>query len=359
MFAPDINTTKNQLTTLFNEINGISGYSMGIQNTLIGTLPIEPKWIPEVRSEMKLLSKAGANWTDYYPNSWADVLTTFIDYGTDFEAFSEQITKNVNNLSNNQIVELLAALSSSLETCAGKTKTSLDNLTGFENKFTDVFPSLNASIQSGWNELGEEEAEMIAIAEALTQLQDEITNLQSKIDAAGISGGKSFVQTNVKIGYDILTAAGEVAVPYLSIAILAFTIGKTFYDIISDTDKVNKDLRNIAELQLKASEEAQAAAATKATIQYLYNIEIQFLSLKKHGGSLWTMWKDQKSRIDEAINAINAGVDPSKFLDILTMKVANKNWEALLNFTNQILHMTPEQGPEVLLQTKKPNNSTQ
>lgn len=359
MFAPDINTTKNQLTTLFNEIHGISGYSIGIQDTLIGTLPKEPAWIPAVRSEMKLLSQAGANWIEKSPDSWVVILTSFIDYGTDFVAFSEQITKNVDKLSNSQIVELLTQLSSALETCATKTKASLDNLTDFENQFKNVFPSLDASIQTGWDELGDEEAEMVAIAEALTQLQDEITNLQSKIDADGISGGKSFVQTNVKIAYSIVTAAGEVAVPYLSIAILAFTMGKTFYDIISDTDKVNKDLQKIADLQVKASEEAQAAAATKAMIQYLYNIEIQFLSLKKHGEGLWVMWQDQKSRIDEAINAINAGVDPSKFLDILTMKVAAKNWEAFIKFSTQIIRLTPEQGPQVLLDTSKPNNSPQ
>lgn len=353
MFAPDINTTKNQLTTLFNETYGITGYSYGIRNTIIGKIPLDPDWIPEVRSEMKLLSEAGANWIDNYPQAWADILTTFIDYETDFMSFSEQISKDIHHLSDNQIVELLSALSYSLEECAGKTKNSLDNLTGFENQFKNVFPALNASIQSGWQELGKEEAEMVAIAEAITHLQDDISSLQSKIDAAGISGGKSFGQTTVKLAYNILTTTSEVAIPYLSIAMLAFTIGKTFYEIISDTDKIDDDLRKIADLQLKATEEAQAAAATKATIQYLYNIEIQFLSLKKHGEGLWIMWKDQKSRIDEAINAINGGVDPSKFLDILTMDVASKNWKALADFSNQIVTMTPKIGPEVLLQTKK------
>lgn len=355
MFAPDINTTKNQITTLFNEINGITGYSTGIQNTLIGTIPKEPAWIPEVRSEMKLLSKAGTNWLDNYSNSWADILTVFIDYGTQFESFSKEMTKNLKNLSDQQIIELLTSLSNALDTCASKTKSGLDHLTSFENQFTVVFPSLQASIESGWNELGEEEAEMIAIAEAITHLQDQISSLQSKIDSAGISGGKTFVQTNVKIAYNIITATSEVAIPYLSIVVLAYTIGKTFYDVISDTDKINEDLTKIGDLQLEATEEAQAAAATKATIQYLYDIEIKFLSLQKHGDELWTMWKDQKARINEAINAINAGADVSKFLDILTMDVASKNWKALLDFANQIVTMRREFGPQVILQTKKPN----
>ena len=202
-------------------------------------------------------------------------------------------------------------------------------LTDSENQFMDVFPSLNASIEQGWQELSDEEAEMIAIAQAITRLQDEISSLQSKIDAASISGAKTFTQTNVKIAYSILTATGEVAVPYLSIVTLAYTIGKTFYDIITDTEKINKDLEQIAELQVEASEEAQAAAMTKATIQYLYNIEISFLSLKKHGTGLSAMWVNEKSKIDEAINAINAGAEPSKFLDLLTIDVANKNWDAL------------------------------
>src|SRR5690606_7352167 len=118
MFAPDINTTKNQLTTLFNEIHGISGYSIGIQDTLIGTLPKEPAWIPAVRSEMKLLSQAGANWIEKSPDSWVVILTSFIDYGTDFVAISEQNTKNVDNLFNRHIVELHTQNSCSLYTYA-------------------------------------------------------------------------------------------------------------------------------------------------------------------------------------------------------------------------------------------------
>ncbi len=357
MFAPDIHTTKEQLTTLYNEITGISGYSTGIRDTLIGTLPREPDWIPAVRSEMKILSQAGADWFTKFPDDWSDILTTFIDYGTAFEAFSDQITNNINQLTPNQIVELLTQLSKSLASCADRTKNSLDKITALESHFTNVFPTLNESINAGWKELDKEEAEMVAIAEAITQLQADISSLESKIDAAGISGGKTFVQTNVKIAYSIITATGEVAIPYLSIAVLAYTVGKTLYDIISGTDKIEKDLRKLTELQVQATEEAQAAAATKATIQYLYQIEIQFLSFKKHGDELWIMWKNQKSFVDQAIDAINAGVDPSRFLDLLTMKVAAQNWNVLLQFANQIMKLTPQIGPDVILKTVKPNIS--
>jgi hypothetical protein len=340
MLAPDINTTKNQLTTIFNEVTSITGFSIGVQDTQIGTLPLEPSWLPSVRSEMKLLSEKGASWMINYPDSFASILTPFMDYATDFSAVNDKIKKNKQDLSTNQVIELLTILSTSLKDCSVKTKDGLDSLTDFENQFTTVFPLLSSSIQSGWEELKEEEAEMIAIAEAITKLQDEISSLQSKIDADSISGGKTFVQTTVKISYDIISAAGEVAIPYLSIVTLAYTIGKTFYDIISDTDEINKDLLIIGDLQLKA------------TIQYLYNIEIQFLSLTKHGSGLLTMWKDEKTKIDEAINAINAGADPSSFLDILTMDVANKNWDVLMNFSQKILNMPRELGRDVTFKTQ-------
>ena len=257
-----------------------------------------------------------------YPDSWSEILSCFANYGTTFDAFSKSIKPHLKNLTSEQVVELLTPLSNSLGDCATKTKNGLDTLTGFENQFSNVFPSINNSIQEGWDELQDEEAQMIAIVQAITRLQDEIASLQSQIDSSTISGGKSFVQTNVKIAYNILSATGEVAIPYLSIVSLAYTIGKTFYDIISKTDKINKDLVEIGKLQIEASNEAQAAAATKATIQYLYNIEIQFLSLKKHAEGLWMMWKNEKSKIDEAINAINAGAEPSRFLDILRKKVS-------------------------------------
>ena len=353
MFAPELNDTKNQLTSLFNEINAVSGYSTSVQDTFIGKIPKEPDWIPAVRTEMQLLSKAGQNWADNYPSHWADVLTPFYNYSTSFAAFSDEIKKNLKVLTKSQIIALLSNLSASLQDCTTTTKKGLDNLSSFENQFTIVFPSINKSIQSGWNELKEEEQEMIEIAEAITRFQDEISSLQSKIDGSVISGGKTFVQTNVKIAYDILSATGEVAVPYLSFVTIAYTIGKTFYDIISDTNKINEDLEKIGALQVQASEEAQAMALTKATIQYLYNIELQFQSIKTHGNGLATMWGNEKSKIDAAINAIDAGAEPSKFFDILTMDVANQNWQALLGFAKDILNIQRTYGPNVILKTTK------
>ena len=94
MLAPDINTTKNQLTTIFNEVTSITGFSIGVQDTQIGTLPLEPSWLPSVRSEMKLLSEKGASWMINYPDSFASILTPFMDYATDFSAVNDKIKKN-------------------------------------------------------------------------------------------------------------------------------------------------------------------------------------------------------------------------------------------------------------------------
>lgn len=351
MLAPDIFTTENQLTSLFNEVVNVSAYSISVQDTSIGKLPIEPSWIASVKSEMKLLSSAGASWIENYPDIWAPILLNFIDYNTSFAAFSGSMSKNKGNLTPEMAVQFLTPLSKALQNCAAITQGKLQDLEEYENGFSNVFPSINVSIQQGWDELKEEEDQMIAIAEAIVQLQDEISALQSQINSDAISNGKTFVQTNVKIAYDILTATGEVAVPYLSILTLAYTIGKEFYDIITDTEKINEDLAKIGNLQIQASEEAQAAAGTKAVIQYLYNIEIRFLTLKKHGNDILTMWQNEKSKVDEAIDAINAGADPNNFLEIMTMPIAGKNWDALQTYAQKIIEFKPVTGKEVFLNT--------
>lgn len=351
MLAPNIFDTNELLTNLYNEIISVSSYSYGVQNTMIGKIPLEPNWIPAVRSEMQIMSVAGANWIQNYPQYWSKILLAFSNYSTIFSAATQEINPNPGSLTNQQYIALLSSLSQTLSTCASDTQNALNSLADFENGFTSVFPSLNKSINEGWKDLQSEEQEMIAIAQALTQLQNDISNLQSQISSNTISSGKSFVQTNVKIAYDILSEVGEVAIPYLSIASLAYTIGQTFYEIIANTEKINDDLKEIADLQLKATDIAQAAAATKATLQYLYQIEIQFLTIQKHGNGLYTMWMDQKGKIDEAIDAINAGADPRHFLAIMTMPIASTNWNNIQNFVQQILSLYPQFGPDVNLST--------
>ena len=95
MFSPEINDTKTLLADLLNEIYSVSSYSSGVRNTIIGTIPKEPAWIPAVKAEMNLLSDAGGSWMTTYPDNWSYILTCFIDYGTTFSSFSEEIDQNI------------------------------------------------------------------------------------------------------------------------------------------------------------------------------------------------------------------------------------------------------------------------
>ena len=220
------------------------------------------------------------------------------------------------------------------------------------DRFKDIQPLLDQSIQNGWDELADEEAIMVKIAGEIGSLQTQVSNLEDQIDSTVISDGKDVISSSVSIVYDLLTAA-EASVPFLGAAAMAFTVGKMFYDVIEDTAEIQETLEKIGALQLEASHEAQAAAGTKAVIQIVYNLEKSFLSIQDVLPQISTLWSTEKQKVQSVIEALESGADPDDYLEILAIPTADANWKKIDEFVSAILAVQFTQGKAVVLDPSK------
>ncbi|KYF55222.1 alpha-pore-forming cytotoxin subunit MakB [Sorangium sp. So ce854] len=350
MLSPTIFNTQDLLTRAFNEILRIDGYAITTQNTFVGKLASDPDWLTPVRSRIAMLAKAGASWTAERPDIWAGVLVPFVDYAAAFGGVAGEAPRTAAAW-----IDLLQeVLMPELDKAASGTSAADASLQAHHGELKSIQPLLADSINRGWQELAKEEQQMVEISAELSHLQDVIAELQSSITSTDISTGKAVVQSTVTMLYNVVSGTAA-SFSFLSMAGAAFTVGKTFYDIIHNTSEVADTLKQIAVLQLQASEQAQAAAGTKLVLQLLYHLELRFGAITNILPQIVTMWSNEREKLQLVIEALKSGADPATYFELATISVANSNWQAIKKFALQVQAAQTTAGPPVTLDPQQPS----
>jgi hypothetical protein len=226
MLSPNINTAKVILTDSLNEMLAIDSFSHTAQNTQVGFLAKDPAWLSAVRSRVAMMAKEGASWELDRPNIWSSLLVQVTDYASSFAGIAEIQESGQLTTAAQWVNTMEAVLAKPLQTAITNTTNANDAIDKHYENFNAIIPLLKDSIDKGWAELAAEEQEMIRIAAALATLQAQVGQLEDKVTSGMISGGTSYVKSAVNIIYNIVTASGG-GIPYLTIASMAYTVGKT------------------------------------------------------------------------------------------------------------------------------------
>lgn len=350
MFSPDVSDTSSLLLNAYSDMLKVRNYG-SICSSLRISKPgdVDPTWLTAVRHRISMLDDAMDSFAAKHPDIFSDILYPFINYQTLFSAFAENCKSFKGK---DEWIQALYALKEALSGAVAQTSRANQDFTDQYQAVSKIQPLLDQSIQAGWQELASEEQEMIKIATALGGLQQAVQDLSGELTASDIRNGKSYVQSSVTISYNIVMSA-ELSVPYLSFAALVFTVGYSVYDVLSNSEKIQKYWGEINDLENKSTAQAQAAAATKATIQMLGDLEKYFLSIDSSLPRISQMWKEEEQKIVDAVNALNAGADPKLHFDLQTMGIADKSWKSLFDIASR-LKQPLTTGKPVTIDTNKP-----
>jgi len=352
MLSPTVNQAKTQLTAAASEILKIDGYAGSVRGLQIGQLPDDPDWLISVRSRVGLLSAAAGQWFKAKPDIWGPVLSQFATYEATIAAIAQmQAEKQVTT--GQQWADLLSqTLAPQLAAAAAATDAATTALQEQLNAFADIQPLLEDSIQDGWTALAAEEQQMVKISAELARLEDLVGSLGDALTSSAISDGKGVISTAVSIVYDVAVAGSE-AVPFLAFVTSAITIGRFFADIAEGSAEVQSTLKQIAQLQLDASLEAQAAAGTKSVLQLLYGLQASFNTIADVLPQITQMWRSQLDLVQQAASALNDGADPSGLFDLLTLQTSAANWRTIASFANAVVTLKTGVGEPVELNPQK------
>lgn len=349
MLCPNVMNAGDMLCRAYGNVKRTDSFTYGCMNTSIGFLSPDPIWLGSLRTRMGMLRDTCSKWQLSKPDIWSQLLLPFVNYYTTFKGFTEA-SKDFG--SNTSIwLSALEQLKNELTLGKNVSQYAENQFEAQINDLQNLEVVITSSINDAWAALSDEETKMVEIASEITKLQDKINQLQVDLTSSEISSGKSYVQSVVKIGYDILITAGT-GIPYMTIVSMVFTIGQIAYDLITKSAEINESLEKIADLQVEATEEAQALAATKSVLQIITNLKTNMIALKNDMPDFSQMWANEIDKINQVINSINSGVDPSIYIDLKSMPTALATWETLADYVPKLIS-GPQQGKDVILTIKK------
>lgn len=344
MLNPHVDTAINMLTEVYNDIRGVSNYANTCNSFVIGHVASDPDWLASARSRSEALRDVMNAFMRQKPDIMASIIVSFVDYQTLFAAFATQY-KQLS--STDDWLSMLESLKSTATASMNTTNNANAEFSDAYKNVSDRAFLLDDSISQGWQALSGEEAEMTRIAEAIGELTNSIASLGAEVNSADLRAGKTYVQSLVKMAYSVVMETAS-SVPYLTIATGLLSIGEGVYNTLKNASDVQTQLDKLTQLQNQATQAAQATAITKAVLQQLNTLEKSFLSLDSSLPALSLLWQNEIDKLSSAINAINAGSDPSLLFDLQTAEIAAASWQTITDFANQ-LHQAPQVGNSILV----------
>ena len=355
MLCPNVIDISDELAQAYANIVKVDALAYASMNTLVGTLSPDPSWLGQIRTRVDLLSQVGAQWQQNRPSIWAEVLAPFNSYYTLFSGFTEAASDLGNNVDAwkevlDQLSSHLASAATAAQAAEAAFKLEIKNLRNVEQLLT-------ASLDKAWRELAAEEQTMIQLAAEIGSLQDQLSNLEGSLSSTELSDGAKYIKSTVTIAYSLLSSTGE-SIPYLSIASLLFTVGELAYDMIVTDKEITSTINKIVSLRNEATAEAQAAAMTKAIIQLINDFDKKLLAVESQLPDFSAMWSSEKEKVQQVINAINAGAAPNDIVSLIAMPTAEATWKQFSDLVTQLSEAS-EQGSSVTIVTSDKENPIQ
>ena len=347
MLCPNVIDLSDELASAWSTILQVDSLAYASMNTLIGTLSPDPSWLSQIRTRLSLLSDAGAQWQKNRPSLWADTLSPFNSYYALFSGFTTASVDLGNNT--DAWVELLGQLSTQLENAADKAKEAEQAFSDQIDNLQNVEKLLSDSLDEAWQQLSSEEQIMIDLATQIGSLQDQLDNLQDNLGSSELKSEASYIKSSVSITYSVVSSAGD-SIPYLSIVSLLYTIGNLAYDLIVADQEISSTIGKIVSLRNEASKEAQAAAMTKAIIQMINRFDKQLIAIQAQLPAFSAMWEAEQQKVEQVIDALNAGAQPSLVTSLVAMEAAESTWQQLSDYVSRIA-AAPESGDSVTIIT--------
>ena len=350
MLSPNINNTTDQLAQGYSTIRKVDAFAFASMHTMVGKLHPDPAWLPTVRQRIELLSEAGERWRAKKTYVWGPVLNQFINYATLFSGCAQSASRAGDD--RDAWIEILNTMNAAL--AAGKKVTLAAESESIcqINNLNNIRQELDNNIATAWSSLGSEEQAMVDLAAQVRALQDQLGNLEGPLSRAEIASGKNFIQSPVSVSYTVVSAGGR-EIPFLAFTGLLFTVGRMAYDLIVTNKEIDQTISKIMMLRINMSEDAQAAAISKAIIQLIDNFDKSLLAVNSQLPPLAGMWEAEQAKVHQVINAINAGAKPLQVIDLVAMPAAAADWNTLSDFCIKLSQLT-KNGQPVTLTTTKP-----
>lgn len=361
--SPDIDWITQLLSTNFLASNALTTYAHALLNTVPFPLDPQPSWFAQLSTDLQSAQAAAQQWVDTDGPAVAAGLTqAWIDYADLFIPTAQALAKLVAQIEQNpgrtptdaerqELVRLLGRLSNLAQT-QGATVTALQGrLSSFATQVEAQRGALTNDIKAADATLDEDE-------EQVSQLRDQLAQLQAKVSAIGEDVKNSFnsaATSGATFSFTILSFSVEAAVagatfPVFGIAggILAITFAAV-QEALEDRALL-KDLQDIAAAQVMLTAEQQQIAALQGIIGSLTRLRDQNLQANQSGGGIVPTWEYIEGQVQSVIETLQQPeVDVSLISALNTLADAVQDWQIIVTRATNVQNSSLTQTQTVSL----------
>lgn len=340
-------STNDTTATGFASLQIVTTACHGILNTQFTAPSPKPDWFDQLNAELDQAKVLARQWIDdIAPQMTASIPTHVINYGTTYDAITEQIVdlleknptaRGKDNPVVQQVFELIQALEGELQTIIADVAATQERL----KQWGDEMQAAHDRLYEG---AGNIQAAEIALQADIDKMNNAIAGLREYIDqenkaiagaAAAIGIGLFALVVGIALapvtggGSLVISGVGALAIVGGGITwgIMQDKINKQFDEIAKDQAQIADDKRQLVALQGLSLAANLAVNATATATQALSDVKVMWGVFQ--GELQGTL--DKLERTDEELSAI---VNKAMVL------AAQKEWKLAVDFAQQLVGMS-------------------
>lgn len=287
-------------------------------------------WLENVKEIFQKNSTLSNIWYNERISLVSGVTNGFMDYAAAFSSFRGMLE---NTEDKDRACSLLRVLLRKVRDNISTLEELNRNFNRYLSDYRSVSQKINDSIEEGWKNISCSENEILSLAEKIYAVQTQITELEG---AVSLNSLNSMTVTDCK---DIYTRLGSIcyamlvdglSTPWLSVGILAYSFGKSVYDMVDNARKYEKSVRELQSYSKNFSYEQKKLAQIKVVLRMLYDYRSDIDRQDNSVNELIAFWRNEQRNIETIMNGISiCDSYTSRHPEVMQLPIADTVWKML------------------------------
>lgn len=343
-------TTNDKTAVGFASLQLVTAACHGIMNTQFIPPATKPKWFDGLAKDLDRAKVLAKQWIDdIAPQMSASIPTHVIDYGTTYNALTEQIISLVDKNPNargkddpvvKQIFALILELEKELGSTIVEVDTTSEQLKKWGNDMQGVHDALYrgaANIQSTMTDLAADVEKMDMLMKGLRQ---QISTEQTVIGLGAAAIGVGIFIAIIGFAITALTAGAAAVVGGVVMGFgVAMAIGGgVTWGVMQD--KINKQMDEIAQHQKQLDDDKRQIVSLKALAMSADTALSATATATKALSDVKVMWQTFRGELQGTLNKLEKTDETvSSIVNKAWVIAAQKEWELAVQFAQQLVGM--------------------
>lgn len=300
--------------------------------------PREADWVQEIRQYLPELYRVGDLWQQDKITILPQILHSVSEYDNRFRTISMYLRQAE---SGQDAAKVLDRLINQISECIQNTAQAKMQFADWIRGAKQYLELMDESITAAWKEIAVSEKRIIYLSEQIVKVQNTMESLDGLVSLHSISSGtlgsaKDVLSQMVSIIYKVAVEGGSV--PIVGVLNSFFSLGKMFYDIFSNSAKMEAEIKKLGEYRVDLDLEQISLAQTKSLLMFLYELKVYLEKQEQTLREMEGFWQNESRMVMTVKESFIRDKNYSKDNpEIQQLGIAESVWHSLGRYADDIM----------------------